>query len=113
MSNIKRRNIIFDSSFQRPTGYTPCSTDQCENAQTDEPPHTPPFPPSPSPSRTPAPHRYQTPVYSQHGQETATARNTRAQRHRFALTALCLAHSYFTLHSLQWLAIGHSLIPIQ
>src|SRR5205807_3677237 len=100
--NIKHRNIIVDPSFQRSTEYTPCSIDQCEDAQLDEPPHMPPFQFPLAPSHTPPLHSSHSPEYARHDQETAPATNTTAPHHRPGLTALSSLHASLTLPSHLW-----------
>src|SRR3954465_15070740 len=86
-------NITYNSSFQQSTEYTPCSIDQCEDAQRDEPPHRPPFLFPLAPSHTPPPHRNHSPEYGQHDQETAPATNTTAPHHRPVLTVHLSLHA--------------------
>src|SRR5947209_10497933 len=108
MTNIKHRNIIVDPSFQQSTEYTPCSIDQCEDAQLAEPPHMPLFPFPLAPSHITPPHRNHSPEYARHTQETALATNTTALRHRPGLTALSSLHASLTLPSHQRLAMVYS-----
>src|SRR5437764_4315099 len=64
-------NTTYAPSFQWSTEYTPCSIDQCEDAQLGEPPHMPPFQFPLAPSHTPLPHRNHSPEYARHDQERA------------------------------------------
>src|SRR6266699_2004899 len=101
-------NTTYNPSFQRSTEYTPCSIDQCEDAQLDEPPHMPPFPFPLAPSHTRLPHRSHSLEYGRHDQETAPATNTTAPRHRPGLTVHSSLHASLTFPSHQWLAMVHS-----
>src|SRR5947209_9486634 len=104
MANHWRTSTTYAPSFQLLRVYTPCSTDQCEDARPGEPLHMPPFQPSRLPSSTPPPHRSHLPVHSQHNQGTATARYTTTLRRRSALPDHSSLHASVTLPSHQWLA---------